>query len=73
MKKLSLLERQKSERAETALDRFWDALIFLGFLIVSALAIVAVAIATPVVLAISVIAGLMSKNADRAGWRSAGA
>ncbi len=73
LKKVSLLKQQKSERSRTALDRFWDALIFLGFLIVSALAIAVVAIAAPVVLAISAIAGLISKNADRAGWRPAGA
>ncbi|NOX82535.1 MAG: hypothetical protein GXP06_06040 [Alphaproteobacteria bacterium] len=73
LKKLSGPESQKSERSETAFERGADALIFLGFLIISALAIAAVAIAAPVVLAISAIAGLMSSKADRTGWRPAGA
>lgn len=73
LKKRSLLNIYDDNKAPAPLERVADALIFLGFLILSGIAIVAVAVATPVVLAISAIAGLLSKNADRAGWRAAGA
>lgn len=65
-----LVDLRKSARA-SSVDRLWDAAIFIGFLVFSGLAIAAVAVATPLVLAVSALAGLFSKKADGAAWRSA--
>ncbi len=62
-----------SEKRNRAIDRFADALVFVGFLMLSVLAIAAVAVATPLVLVLSVLAGLFEKNHDSNGWHSANA
>lgn len=55
------------------LNRAIDAVIFLGFLILSGVAVIAVAIVAPFILALSAIVGLFSKKSAYAGWRPAGA
>ncbi|GJL95050.1 MAG: hypothetical protein DHS20C05_14550 [Hyphococcus sp.] len=63
-----------SEDAEASgfYRRLWDALIFIAVLIVSALAILAVALVTPFLLVISVLAGLLTKQSGASSWRPAG-
>ena len=73
MKKRASLPLEPLKKSDTALDRIVDALIFAGFLLLSVIALAAVAVATPVVLAISALAGLISRNNEDDGWRPAGA
>ena len=62
----------ESTGRETRMGAAADAIIFVGALIVSALALAAVAVATPIIVAVSLIAGLMFKNAPAKSWRRAG-
>jgi len=62
-----------SEKHDRVADRFADALVFAGFLSLSVLAIAAVAVVTPLILALSALAGLFEKNGDTNGWRPANA
>jgi len=62
-----------SEKHDRTVDRVADALVFAGFLSLSVLAIAAVAVVTPLVLALSALAGLFEKNGDTNGWRPANA
>ena len=57
--------------ASNMYGRLWDALIFITVLIFSALAILAVAFVTPLILIISVIAGLLTKQSGVSSWRAA--
>ncbi|GEM_PF-5275098 len=69
-KSLERAEDRKTLRTST-INHLWDAAVFLGFLLFSGLAIAAVAIATPLILAVSALAGLLSNKADGAAWRPA--
>ena len=51
--------------------RLSDVMIFVGVLLLPALAIAAVAVAAPIILAVSVVAGLMFKSAPTKSWRRA--
>ncbi|MEC9295579.1 MAG: hypothetical protein VX553_07755 [Pseudomonadota bacterium] len=51
------------------MKRAGEALFFAGVILLSSLAVIALAIAAPFVLAASAIAGLLTKNKDAHGWR----
>ena len=67
----SELASRTDDKSASLIQRVVDMLLFVGFLLLSAMAIVAVAITTPIVLIISVVAGLFEKNHGRNGWRPA--
>lgn len=54
-------------------QRVGEALLFASVIALSCLAIIALALAAPFVLAFSAFAGLFSKTAAPRGWRPAGA
>lgn len=61
----------KAKASTSSVERVWDVAIFFGFVLCSALAIVALAVAAPVVLMASALLGLTSRTADGAAWRPA--
>jgi hypothetical protein len=71
LKKRTLPASHPMDNPDQAGSPIADALVFAGFLLLSVLAIAAVAVATPVVLALSALAGLFEKNGGGDGWRSA--
>ena len=52
-----------------AVRRVGEALFFAGVILLSSVAVIAVAIAAPFVLAASVIAGALTKKNNGRGWR----
>ena len=50
-------------------SRLTDLVVFSGFLALSGIAVLAFAVATPIILLISAIVGLTSGNDDRGNWR----
>ncbi|MEZ5897714.1 MAG: hypothetical protein R3C40_11425 [Parvularculaceae bacterium] len=55
----------------TRAGRLIDAVLFLAVLVFSAAALVVVAIAAPLALAISAVAGVFAKDGHARGWRAA--
>lgn len=66
-------QQQSGKRAETTAGRIAGAALFLVIFLLSALAVAALAVAAPVVLALSAIAGLVAGKKHNSGWRPAGA
>ena len=71
MAKKSIIETEQQKKPESWVTHLADALIFAGVLLLPALAIAAVAFATPIILAASVLAGLIFRNAPAKSWRRA--
>lgn len=67
------LDKHVKPHSETAMSRAAGGVIFFAVFLLSALALAAVAVAAPVVLALSALAGLIAGNKSGNGWRSAGA
>jgi hypothetical protein len=59
--------------AEPALGLMADAAVFLSTLLLAALTVVAIAVAAPVALIVSALAGVFLKGRERGRWRAAGA
>lgn len=68
-----ILKSDETKEPESWTKRLGDTAIMIGVISLSALAIAAVAVATPLVLIISAIIGLATKSGAPTGWRSAGA
>ncbi|MEO1252206.1 MAG: hypothetical protein AAFW81_07670 [Pseudomonadota bacterium] len=62
---------QNQPRAQSLIARTSDVISFWGVILVSALAIAAIAIATPIVLLISAAAGAIGGDKPRTTWRAA--
>lgn len=60
-------------QSSSAYERIADALVFIILLLFAVVALAVVAVAAPVALAFSALAGLLTQNQDRNGWRPAGA
>jgi hypothetical protein len=54
-------------------QRIGEALIFAGVILLSSVAVMAVAFAAPLVLIVSAIGGFFARKSDAGGWRPAGA
>lgn len=53
-----------------ALKRMGEVLLFVGLILLSSLAVIAVAVAAPFVLLLSYVAGVFSKGRETRAWRS---
>ena len=61
------------KQTNSTFDRITDLFVFLFSIVVAIAVLAAVFIAAPIALALSVLAGLLTHNRDRNGWRSANA
>lgn len=61
------------KQSSSTYERIADALVFIILLLFAVVALAVVAVAAPIALAFSALAGLLTHNQDRNGWRPAGA
>ena len=57
------------EPRHSAVKRAGEAVFFTGVILLSSLAVIALAVAAPFILAVSAVAGLLSRNKHAGGWR----
>lgn len=61
------------KQSSSTYERIADALVFIILLLFAVVALVVVAVAAPIALTFSALAGLLTQNQDCSGWRPAGA
>ncbi|MEO1135777.1 MAG: hypothetical protein AAFW68_04075 [Pseudomonadota bacterium] len=67
------MKESSAATANPFLKGVLEALLFVGLIILSSLAVIAFAIAAPFVLILSALAGLFSKGREGRAWRSVAA
>ncbi len=73
LKKQTVSRQEPESQPEGWAGRLADIALMIAVLLLSALAVAAVAFVAPLILAVSAIAGLMTKNRAAKSWRPAGA